>query len=165
MKTQTIRNMMATALCGLILGAPAVYAKKGEKEGAGVRAGILTCEISGGTGFVFGSSKSLRCHYEGENGKAERYTGNINKFGIDVGVTGPATMTWAVIAPTSKVGKGALAGTYVGASAEATAGVGGGAHLLVGGSNKTISLQPLSVQGQTGVNAALAVSELVLDRA
>jgi hypothetical protein len=58
---------------------------------------------------------------------------------------------------------GALAGTYLGASAEATAGVGAGANLLIGGSDDTISLQPLSVQGQTGLNAALGVSELILN--
>lgn len=135
------------------------------QQGDGVRAGILTCQVSGGAGFVFGSSKSLTCRFEGSGGRVERYAGSINKFGLDIGVTGEATMAWAVIAPTAAVGKGALAGSYVGASAEASAGVGGGANLLVGGSNDTISLQPLSVQGQTGLNAALAVSELVLNPA
>lgn len=132
------------------------------KEGEGVRVGILTCQISGGAGFVFGSSKSLSCTFESSSGETETYTGSINKFGLDIGVTGPATMTWAVIAPTNDIGYGALSGNYIGASAEATAGIGGGANLLVGGSNDTIALQPLSVQGQTGINAALAVSELVL---
>jgi hypothetical protein len=162
MKHSITKLVAAGAISALLFGIGAAQAEK--KDGT-VRAGILTCEVSGGTGFVFGSSKSLRCSYENANGKKERYSGSINKFGLDIGVTGPAIMTWAVLAPTANPGKGALAGNYVGASAEATAVVGAGAHLLVGGSNDTISLQPLSVQGQTGANAALAVSELVLDPA
>jgi len=158
LKISKMPMVAASVMAALLLGAPATNAKKGD----GVKVGILTCVVAGGTGFVFGSSKSLRCNFEGQAGKGERYSGSINKFGLDIGVTGPATMTWAVIAPTGDVGRGALAGNYIGASAEATAGVGGGANLLVGGSNDTISLQPLSVQGQTGLNAALAVSELVL---
>lgn len=155
-------HKFATATAAVLLtgfaGAAIVHAQKSD----GVRAGVLTCEVSGGAGFVFGSSKSLSCIFEQSEGGSETYTGSINKFGLDIGVTGPATMTWAVIAPTNEIGDGALAGSYIGASAEATAGVGGGANLLVGGSDDTISLQPLSVQGQTGVNAALAVSELIL---
>ena len=147
----------AAAMSLLLLAAP-VAAQKGEH----VRAGVLTCEVSGGPGFVFGSSKDLRCRFESASGKAERYIGTINKFGIDIGFTGNAVLTWTVLAPTTKVTPGALAGNYVGASAEATVGIGGGANLLVGGSSKTISLQPLSVQGQTGLNAALAVASLVL---
>lgn len=145
------------ALPLMLTAAPA-----GAQTGGHVRAGVLTCEVKGGPGFVFGSSKDLRCRFESAGGKAERYVGTINKFGVDIGFTGDAVLTWAVLAPTTKVTAGALAGTYVGASAEASAGIGAGANLLVGGSMKTISLQPLSVQGQTGLNAALAVASLVL---
>ena len=161
MKLKLLSGVAAAALCGAFLAMPGAQAA----EDDGVRVGVLTCQVEGGTGFVFGSSKDLRCHFESASGKGERYVGAINKFGLDIGVTGPAVMTWAVLAPSADVGRGALAGSYVGASAEATAGVGAGAHLLVGGSDETISLQPLSVQGQTGVNAALTVSELVLDPA
>lgn len=161
MKMQRMGLVAAGALLAVLTGTSAISAQQGDA----VRAGVLSCEVSGGAGFVFGSSKSLSCTFELSEGRTERYTGSINKFGLDIGVTGPATMTWVVLAPTSNIGEGALAGSYVGASAEATAGVGGGANLLVGGSDDTISLQPLSVQGQTGLNAALAVSELVLNPA
>lgn len=161
MKSRKLGLFAATALLAGLTGAASVNAQQGDT----VNAGVLTCNISGGAGFVFGSSKSLSCVFELSEGREERYTGSINKFGIDIGVTGPATMSWTVLAPTTNLGKGSLGGTYVGASAEATVGVGGGANLLVGGSEDTISLQPLSVQGQTGVNAALAVSELVLNPA
>lgn len=130
-----------------------------------VKIGLLNCVISGGSGFIFGSSKDLDCKYKAANGETERYYGQINKFGVDIGYTNKASMRWVVLAPTREFYDGALAGTYLGASAEATAGIGAGANVLIGGSDDTISLQPLSIQGQTGLNAALGVSELVLDPA
>jgi hypothetical protein len=161
MKIQGLRIVAASALSAMLLGAPAAFAQKNE----GVRVGVLTCQVEGGAGFVFGSSKELRCHFKSSDGRDERYVGAINKFGLDIGVTGPAIMTWAVLSPTDNVGRGALAGNFVGASAGASVGVGAGANVLVGGNDDTVSLQPLSVQGQTGLNAALAVSELVLEPA
>ena len=161
------RIASAAMLAGLslfLLSGNAADARK-KASGEGVRVGVLSCQVSGGAGFVIGSSKDLRCQFESAGGRRERYVGTIDKFGLDIGVTGPAYLSWAVFAPTTDVGRGALAGNYVGASAEATVGVGGGANLLIGGSQDTISLQPLSVQGQTGVNAALAVSGLALHRA
>lgn len=152
----------AAALAGLsllLLNTPGADAAK---HRGGVRVGVLSCKVSGGPGFIFGSSKDLRCSFQGASGKTERYVGSIDKFGIDIGVTGPAAMTWAVFAPTTDMRRGALAGNYAGVSAEATVGVGVGANVLVGGSDETISLQPLSVQGQTGLNAALAISGLAL---
>ena len=161
MKIQGLRIVAASALSAMLLGAPAAFAQKNE----GVRVGVLTCQVEGGAGFIFGSSKELRCHFKSSDGRDERYVGAINKFGLDIGVTGPAIMTWAVLSPTDNVGRGALAGNFVGASAGASVGVGAGANVLVGGNDDTVSLQPLSVQGQTGLNAALAVSELVLEPA
>lgn len=161
MKLARFLMVAASSWLALLTSVSPVNAQQGEA----VRVGVLTCRVSGGTGFIFGSSKSLSCVFEAPNGETERYVGHINKFGIDIGVTGPATMAWAVLAPTANLGEGALAGNYVGASAEASAGVGAGANLLVGGSQDTISLQPLSVQSQTGVNAALAIADLVLDPA
>ena len=161
MKIQGLRMVAAGALSALVMSVPSAFAAKNE----GVRVGVLTCNVEGGPGFVFGSSKELRCHFKSSDGRDERYVGAINKFGIDIGVTGPAVMTWAVLAPTEELGRGALAGNYVGASAGASVGVGAGANVLVGGNDDTVSLQPLSVQSQTGVNAALAVAELVLEPA
>lgn len=161
MRKLSLRMILAGAFLSVLAAAPATHARDGDS----VRAGLLVCDVAGGAGFIFGSSKSLSCRFEASDGGVEEYTGRINKFGIDIGVTGDVTMTWAVLAPTRTIGDGALAGTYIGASAEASAGVGGGANLLIGGSNDTISLQPLSVQGQTGVNAALGVAELVLNPA
>jgi hypothetical protein len=161
------RKASAAVLAGVamlvVAGGPADARKPvhHSKEG-GVRVGVLTCQVSGGAGFVIGSSKDLRCHFDSAGGRHERYVGSIDKFGLDIGVTTKGVLSWAVFAPTDDMSRGALAGNYVGASAEATVGVGAGANLLIGGSNDTISLQPLSVQGQEGLNAALAVAGLAL---
>jgi hypothetical protein len=133
-----------------------------QRTGERVQAGTLTCDISGGIGFIIGSQKALNCSFvPAVPGPPEFYAGVISKLGIDLGGTTGGVMVWAVYAPTSR-GAGSLAGTYGGASAEATVGAGVGANLLVGGSNRTIELQPLSVQGQTGINVAAGVAEIEL---
>ena len=128
-----------------------------------VKLGMLTCTIKGGTGMVLYSSKRLRCTYRGASGKITRYTGRITRVGIDLGQTWSGRLAWLVFA----VGdhrRGTLEGTYVGASAEATVGAGVGANALIGGFRHNIVLQPVSVQGQTGVNVAAGIAGLVLHR-
>lgn len=128
-----------------------------------VKIGSLNCDISAGIGLIIGSKKSVACVYTPtEGGRIEGYTGSISKFGLDVGATAGGQMVWAVYAP-SGPGRNALAGNYVGAAAEATAGAGLGANVLVGGSNRTVALQPLSLQGQAGINLAVGVAELQLN--
>ncbi|QFU17233.1 DUF992 domain-containing protein [Microvirga thermotolerans] len=126
-----------------------------------VRAGVLTCNVSGGVGLILGSQKATACTFKPRRGPAERYVGVIRKFGLDVGATQRGVITWAVFAEGRPV-PGSLAGSYVGATAEATVGAGLGANVLVGGSNRSIALQPLSVSGQTGLNFALGVGDLEL---
>jgi hypothetical protein len=152
-------SAVACAAAMLVAGA------SGRVQADTVKAGVLTCNVEGGAGFIFGSTKELHCVFAPEGSRTvERYAGEINKYGIDIGVTGKATLTWWVYAPTTKLGRGALSGNYSGAAADVSVGVGGGANVLVGGSRKTISLQPLSLQGQTGLNAAVAVASINLRR-
>jgi hypothetical protein len=129
--------------------------------------GVLECNVGAGVGFIITSSKALNCTFRSgrRGGPREAYVGTVRKFGLDVGATGKGRLVWAVYAPTTSWRAGALAGTYGGASAEATVGAGLGANVLVGGSDRTISLQPLSVQAQTGVNLALGVTDMVLEPA
>ena len=130
---------------------------------AQTRVGVLECNVSGGVGFVITSSKALACIFTSSaSGRAERYVGPVRKFGLDIGVTGPGKLAWAVFSP-SAPGPGALAGEYAGASASVSAGLGVGANALVGGSNRTISLQPLSVQVQTGVDISAGIGAILLD--
>lgn len=127
------------------------------------KVGALDCDISGGIGVIIASKKSVQCVFTPAQVDQPReiYVGNITKFGLDLGATSGGRMLWDVVAPTSRA-RGALAGRYAGASADASVGVGGGANVLIGGSNRTVTLQPLSVQGQTGLNLAVGVAELEL---
>jgi len=134
----------------------------GANAASGVKVGVLSCGIAGGVGLILGSSKKIDCVYQPSgDGRPEHYSGRINKLGVDIGVTGQSVVVWAVFAP-GKVNKGGLQGTYVGASAEATAVLGLGANALVGGFKRSVGLQPLSIQAQTGLNVAAGVAELTL---
>jgi Protein of unknown function (DUF992) len=130
----------------------------------GVRVGDLTCNVASGWGFVFGSSKDLHCTYRG-NGHREHYTGSISKFGVDIGYTEGGVLVWGVFAPTSDMREGALEGDYAGASAQATVGLGIGANALIGGLDKSIALQPLSVEGSKGLNVAAGIGSISLKSA
>jgi hypothetical protein len=130
-----------------------------------VRVGLLECRVAGGVGFILGSSKALDCTYRPANRRyIEHYVGRINKFGVDIGATGESVIAWGVFAP-SQVGPGALAGVYGGATAEATLAVGVGANVLIGGFERSLALQPVSIQGQTGVNVAAGIAEMTLQLA
>ena len=129
----------------------------------GVRVGTLSCNVSGGWGFVFGSSRALRCVLSpGPGGHPEHYYGRINRWGVDIGFTQGGVLVWAVLAPTANLAPGSLAGDFAGATASATVGVGAAANVLVGGSNRTISLQPLSIEGTTGLNVAAGIASITL---
>lgn len=132
---------------------------------SGVRIGTLSCNVAGGWGFVFGSSKALHCTLTPGWGHTEHYAGMISKFGVDIGYTNGGVLVWAVFAPGPYVGPGALAGDYVGATGSATIGVGVGANVLVGGSNRSISLQPLSIEGNTGLDVAAGIGAITLRHA
>jgi Protein of unknown function (DUF992) len=128
-----------------------------------VKAGVLTCKLPPSIGFIIGSQQSMSCRYTANAPHPpETYTGTMDTIGLDIGVTAGGGLAWAVFAPTEGPPPGALGGLYVGASGDASFGVGGGANVLVGGSARTISLQPLSVEGEVGVNLALGVSGLTL---
>jgi hypothetical protein len=127
-----------------------------------VQAGQLTCDISGGVGLIFGSQRTLNCTFAPSvPGPAEFYAGTLTKLGVDIGVTAGGAMVWLVYAPTSRPA-GALSGSYGGATAEATVVAGLGANVLIGGSNRTVELQPVSLQGQAGLNVAAGVAGIDL---
>ena len=129
---------------------------------SGVKVGVLNCNVAGGWGLVFGSSKNFNCTFSPQAGTVEKYSGEIGKFGADIGYSKAAVLVWAVWAPTSDVKPGALKGSYGGVTGGASVGVGAGANVLVGGSNKTINLQPLSIEGTVGLNVAAGIAALTL---
>jgi Protein of unknown function (DUF992) len=127
------------------------------------RAGVLQCQGGQNVGFVVGSSTSLECVFQSEGRRPEPYLATLHRIGLDLGVTEQTKLTWAVNAPTRRVGRGDLAGNYGGVGANASVGVGGGGNFLVGGPQNSYALQPISLQGQTGLNVAAGVASIELE--
>ena len=147
-------GVLSLAAGALALGSPA--------QAQAVKAGVLTCNVSSGFGFIFGSSRSINCTFAPAGGAPQHYVGSIDKFGVDIGYTKGGVLVWTVLAPTTSPAPGSLNGSYGGATASATVGPGVGANVLVGGSGNSISLQPLSIEGNTGLNVAAGVAALTL---
>jgi len=141
---------MALSTLGLVTGGLALATS----AQADVRAGVMTCDMDSGFGYVLGSSRDLHCTFVPAAGAPEYYAGTISKFGLDIGYMQNAVIVWTVVAPSVALPPGSLSGTYGGATASATFGVGVGANVLIGGSSDTISLQPVSIEGGTGLNIA-----------
>jgi hypothetical protein len=151
-------RLLTAGICALTLAA----ATPAFSQTQSVRAGGLTCNTAPRVGLVVGSRQRMTCIFQSTTGEQHRYSGQITRIGLDLGVTGGGRLFWAVFAPTSHVGPGALRGNFVGASGNASFGPGVGANVLIGGNIRTISLQPLSIEGQVGVNLAVGVAGLKL---
>ena len=151
-----------TGFAALTAAAVALNAGTAAAQVQRVQAGTLACDISGGFGLIIGSQRTLNCSFTPSfPGPVEFYAGTLTKFGVDIGVTSGGSMVWLVYAPTNRPA-GALAGSYSGATAEASVLAGVGANVLVGGSNRTVELQPVALQGQAGLNVAAGVAGIDL---
>jgi hypothetical protein len=151
------------AIAGLLLLLTTPLAA--QQRSGGIRHGMLTCNTSPSVGFIVGSRQNLSCQFKSSRGWTENYVGTLNRVGLDIGVTGRGVMGWAVFAATRQLPRGSLTGRFAGASGEATLGVGAGANVLVGGTGNAVSLQPVSLSAQTGVNLAVGVASLTLEPA
>jgi hypothetical protein len=128
-----------------------------------VRAGVLQCQGGQNVGFVVGSVTNLECVFQSEGRRPEPYVAIVHRFGVDLGFTDQTQFSWAVDAPTDRLGRGELAGNYSGVGANASVGVGFGGNFLVGGTENAYALQPVSLQGQTGLNVAAGVADIELE--
>ena len=157
------RVVLVVGLAALIVTSlPRHVVADAAEEGSEFKLGYLRCEISHGWGYLIGSSRYLECQFTTSDGKTENYRGQIGRIGADIGYLNSGTIVWAVMAP-SRLGEGALSGDYVGASAGLTVGVGVGMNVLVGGIGDSVSLQPLSVEGDTGLNFSAGAAFLNLE--
>jgi hypothetical protein len=147
---------------GIAAAASLAFASQAMADPTGVKAGVLTCNVNSGWGLVFGSTKEIHCDFTSDGKTVDHYEGRINKYGVDIGYHNGGVMAWAVFAPSTPVAPGSLSGGYGGVTASATVGVGAGANVLVGGSNNSIALQPLSFEGNTGLNVAAGVASIDL---
>lgn len=148
------------AICASVL----ICADTAAAQREAFRVGRLSCIGSPRVGRVLGSTQSLRCVFH-RTRSSQRYVyeGKIRRVGLDVGVIQAGTLSWAVFARNSpRIGSGTLTGSYVGASASVALGPGFGANVLIGGSRRTIVLQPLSVERKIGINVAAGLTNLTL---
>lgn len=159
-RTVLSRGLLAASLAAGFAGLAAAPASA-QSQGR-VQVGVLECNGSKSVSFIIGSKRTLACTFRAPKGKKYAYEGTIRRWGLDVGVTGRNTLVWTVLAPSRGVRSTDLDGTYVGVAGSVALGVGVAGNVLVGGSKNTIALQPVSVEGQTGVNLALGVGDLKL---
>ena len=157
-----MKKLLRMALIGvgalaLVQSTPKAFADGGWKVG------YLNCKVASGWGLIFGSTRDLDCTYTPTSGTGEEhYKGEINKFGADIGYLHSGVILWSVVAPTQTITQGALMGHYAGATAGATLGVGAGMHVLVGGMESSIALQPVSIEGNNGLNVAAGIANVNL---
>ncbi|OYU89736.1 MAG: hypothetical protein CFE29_11815 [Bradyrhizobiaceae bacterium PARB1] len=142
--------------------AASVATANAQQQPPRVQVGVLECRGGQNVGFVLGSNATLQCVFQGAGGRPEGYVANIRRFGVDLGFTDNTTVQWAIFAPTVRVPRGALAGSYGGVGSNAAVGVGFGGNFLVGGPNNAYGLQPVSVQGQVGLNVAAGIVQVEL---
>jgi hypothetical protein len=156
-------NRFGKLLCAMIFVLLGPTFGFSQQPPPGVQVGMLTCNLAPSIGLIVAESQRMSCRYA-PNGPfpPQNYTGVMNTVGLELGITAGGVMAWGVFAPSQGAPIGALAGEYVGASGDIAVGVGVGANVLFGGSNRTIALQPLSVEGQAGLNVSLGVSGLTL---
>lgn len=155
--------MRLSSLLGVAFAALVASAASANAQQQGVRVGVLECRGGQNVGMVIASATTLQCIFNGEGRRPEPYLAHVTRVGVDLGVTENTTLAWAVHAPTQRIGRGDLAGSYGGVGGNVSFGVGGGGNLLWGGSQNSFALQPLSVQGQTGVNVTGGVVGLDLE--
>src|SRR5437879_7163000 len=148
--------MTVTILVALLVGAHA------QQPMQRVQVGLLECRGGASVGFIVGSVTNLGCVLRVDGLPDDRYVATIRKVGLDLGITQETALAWGVFAPVNRLGPGDLAGNYAGAQRSASLGVGLGGNVLVGGSNNSIALQPLSVQGQVGLSVAAGLESLEL---
>ena len=148
--------LIASALTGL-----AISTSTGQQQYN--NSGVLSCKMAPSLGLIVGSYQRINCQYRlDRSGQLENYSGAITRIGLDLGFSAGGAMAWAVLSSAQLPVRGGLAGTYVGASGDITVGVGVGANVLFGGSNSSVALQPVSIEGQIGLNLALGVANLQL---
>ncbi|MDI7864231.1 DUF992 domain-containing protein [Rhizobiaceae bacterium n13] len=155
MRSILIGSALVLATIGGIGAASAEHAEVGQ----------LDCDVSAGIGVIVGSKQDVSCEFKpSAPGPSVKYVGSITEFGLDIGTVKEGRLTWLVFNVTGKP-VGGLAGTYRGVEADASLGLGGGAKVLVGGDRESVSLQPLSVEGEKGLNLAVGVAALRLREA
>ena len=161
MRNRLTENLTLIAILLAVAAWPAP-ARAFDAPAPGVKAGFLVCQESPGWGLVLGSSRDIACNYTPAPGVHEHYTGRINRVGADIGYISSGKLLWEVVAPTSDVRRGDLDGSYAGLTAGATVGIGANVNAMIGGFHESIVLQPISVEGNNGLDVAAGIMSMTL---
>ncbi len=129
---------------------------------AGAAVGTLACHSPQSQGFFLISARNYDCTFTPVAGARQHYRATIYRAGAEAGVNSNVTLVWAVFALTGRSGPGELAGAYGGASAGAAVGLGLRANALFGGFYNSFALQPVSVEGEAGLNVVASITGLAL---
>jgi hypothetical protein len=170
MQTKFSASVLAVALsCGGVAALAQSSGVVGDGETVDhVEVGVLSCDVADTDAlFEFKQARDLACTFDpaADDLATEAYVGEITRFGLNLGSTQEGVMRWLVLAPTEKtLGDAGLNGTYNGVSAQATLGVGVEGNVMVGGGEDQLTLQPVSLGTQTGVNLAVGVGNIALTR-
>ena len=156
-----MRLIILAGIAATLLAAP-LAGVKAQQPMQRVQVGVLECRGGASIGFIVGSVTNLGCVLRINGVPDDRYVATSRKVGVDIGITEETALAWGVYAPVAQLGPGDLSGNYAGAQGSATIGVGAGGNVLVGGSNNSIALQPLSLQGQVGLAVAAGLESLEL---
>jgi hypothetical protein len=152
----------SAAVAAIAVAVLALSAASAQAQPRQLQVGSLTCSLSASVGLIVGSQRNVNCIFHGQPSEPdEAYTGQITRVGLDVGFTAGGVIVWTVFADTNR-DAGMLAGTYGGPTAEVSVAAGLGANVLVGGSRRTVALQPVSFQGQVGLDIGAGISALEL---
>lgn len=156
----------SVAPVALLLGLAFTGAGSVSAQNAPLEVGTLQCSLDGSSGNIFGGSRDVQCDFTSAvtNGDRVKYEGTISNVGINLGSHKVTSLSWTVLAPVGAQAESALGGTYVGTAVSGALGVGAGGNLLFNVSGGAATLQPLSVQFQTGFNASVSAVELQLSR-
>jgi Protein of unknown function (DUF992) len=157
-----MRRSSVLAITAVTMIVASISAAEAQQQMKRVQVGLLECRGAASIGFIVGSVTNLGCVLRINGRPDDRYVAVIQKVGLDLGITERTALAWNVFAPVAQPGQGDLAGTYAGADASAALGLGVGGNVLVGGSNNSIALQPVSVEGQIGVSVAAGLESLEL---
>jgi uncharacterized protein DUF992 len=157
-------NVFTNIFASCVLAISIISANTANATDNNAQIGILKCDVEGGVGLILGSKKKMTCVFTKKDDSTESYTGHVLTIGVDIGVTKDSHITWAVLAPSGKNDKGALAGSYTGVTGEVTVAGGVGAKVLVSAGNQ-FTLQPFSGQTQKGLNIAAGIGSIKLETA
>jgi hypothetical protein len=126
------------------------------------RVGTLNCTAGPSIGLLMGSLQKARCVFRSTaTGKAENYSGRMEREGLELGITPGTKMLWAVLATTARLPAKSLTGRYAGAAEESVLAGERVEHALCNAGKRSVCLQ--AVGDEANGNLAPGISAVKLE--